>query len=75
MEEISSTVQTSADTARQATQLATSASQAATQGGEVMQQVVQTMEQLTSSPTLAFGHRLRGKEGDSYGATHEKPRA
>lgn len=30
---------------------------------------------LTSSPTLAFGHRLRGKEGDSYGATHEKPRA
>ena len=27
---------------------------------------------LTSSPTLAFGHRLRGKEGDSYGATHEK---
>ena len=30
---------------------------------------------LTSSPTLAFGHRLRGKKGDSYGATHEKPRA
>ena len=30
---------------------------------------------LTSSPTLAFGHRLRAKEGDSYGATHEKPRA
>ena len=32
-------------------------------------------EYLTSSPTLAFGHRLRGKEGDSYGATHEKPHA
>ena len=32
-------------------------------------------EFLTSSPTLAFGHRLRGKEGDSYGATHETPRA
>ena len=30
---------------------------------------------LTSSPTLAFGHRLRGKEEDSYGATHEKLRA
>ena len=30
---------------------------------------------LTSSPTLAFGHRLRAKEGDSYGATHEKPLA
>ncbi|MDD2713995.1 MAG: ATP-binding protein [Simplicispira sp.] len=30
---------------------------------------------LTSSPTLAFGHRLRGKEGDSYGATHETPHA
>jgi hypothetical protein len=30
---------------------------------------------LTSSPTLAFGHRLRGKEGDSYGATHELPLA
>ena len=26
---------------------------------------------LTSSPPLAFGHRLRGKDGDSYGATHE----
>ena len=23
---------------------------------------------LTSSPPLAFGHRLRGKDGDSYGA-------
>ncbi len=23
---------------------------------------------LTSSPSLAFGHRLRGKGGDSYGA-------
>ena len=23
---------------------------------------------LTSSPPLAFGHRLRGKGGDSYGA-------
>jgi len=27
------------------------------------------------SPTLAFGHRLRGKEGDSYGAMQEKPLA
>ena len=25
---------------------------------------------LTSSPPLAFGHRLRGKDGDSCGATH-----
>ncbi len=30
---------------------------------------------LTSSPTLAKGHRLRGKEGDSYGAKHELPHA
>ena len=30
---------------------------------------------LTSTPTLAFGHRLRGKEGDSYGAMQEKPLA
>lgn len=32
-------------------------------------------ENLTTSPTLAFGHPLRAKEGDSYGATHENPRA
>ena len=30
---------------------------------------------VTSTPTLAFGHRLRGKEGDSYGAMQEKPLA
>ena len=30
---------------------------------------------LTSIPTLAVGHRLRGKEGDSYGAMQEKPLA
>ena len=30
---------------------------------------------LTSTRTLAFGHRLRGKEGDSYGAMQEKPLA
>jgi hypothetical protein len=35
----------------------------------------QNQEQLTSSPTLTFGQHLRGKEGDSYGATHEIPRA
>jgi tripartite-type tricarboxylate transporter receptor subunit TctC len=27
---------------------------------------------LTSSPTLAFGHRLRGKAGHSYCAMHER---
>ncbi len=32
-------------------------------------------ERLTSSPTLAFGHRLRGKVGDSCCATHELPLA
>ncbi len=30
---------------------------------------------MLTSPTLAFGHRLRGKEGDSYGAMQEKPLA
>ena len=33
------------------------------------------LEGLTSTSTLAFGHRLRGKEGDSYGAMQEKPLA
>ena len=30
---------------------------------------------LTSSPPLAFGHRLRGKDGDSYGAQARHPAA
>ncbi len=30
---------------------------------------------LTSSPTLAFGHRLRAMVGDSCCATHELPLA
>ena len=49
MEEISSTVQTSADTARQATELAINASQVATQGGQVMEQVVVTMEEINTA--------------------------
>ena len=32
--------------------------------------LVRYAHRLTSSPPLAFGHRLRGKDGESYGATH-----
>ena len=49
MEELSATVNTNADTARQATQLAASASAAATRGGEVVGQVVATMDEINAS--------------------------
>jgi methyl-accepting chemotaxis protein-1 (serine sensor receptor) len=46
MEQLTSTVNTSADNARQANQLATSASEAAARGGEVVGRVVSTMQEI-----------------------------
>jgi methyl-accepting chemotaxis protein len=54
MEEISATVNNSADTARQAAQLAGQASRAAARGGEVVGQVVGTMQEIdTASHQIA----------------------
>ncbi len=49
MEELSSTVQSNAETARQATQLASSASTAAANGDVVVSQVVSTMDEIAAS--------------------------
>jgi methyl-accepting chemotaxis protein len=49
MEELSSTVQQNADSARQANQLALTASNVAVKGGEVVGQVVQTMRGINES--------------------------
>ena len=49
MEQLTSTVNQSADTARQANQLAGTAAQAATRGGDVVAQVVSSMQQITDS--------------------------
>ncbi|GKS97520.1 methyl-accepting chemotaxis protein [Acidovorax sp. SUPP2825] len=49
MEQLNTTVRSSADTALQATQLANSASAAAQQGGEVVRRVVDTMGEISGS--------------------------
>ena len=49
MEQLNSTVQTNADSARQANQLAQNATAVALQGGEAVAQVVQTMKEINTS--------------------------
>jgi methyl-accepting chemotaxis protein len=49
MEQLSSTVQQNADSARQANQLAVDASATAVQGGEAVAQVVETMKEINTS--------------------------
>ena len=53
MEELSSTVQASTDSARQANQLAVSASTVAVQGGDVVAEVVTTMKGINDSSKIA----------------------
>jgi methyl-accepting chemotaxis protein len=57
MEELTGTVRTSADNARQANELASGASAAATHGGEVVAQVVETMNGIQHSSRKASPSR------------------
>lgn len=49
MHQMTITVQTNADSSRQASQLASAAASAASQGGDVVDRVVQTMQEITGS--------------------------